>query len=1358
MLKDQKCHDRISDLRSKAEEALRELSPDTQDVSFLSLQYIRRLIHELQVHQLGLEIQKEELSRTQRELEMLRDKYSELYDFTPFGYFSLDQNGMILDANLIGADLLGMDKQSLIGKPFSLFVSDQQTFYSYWQELSSTDAKLHCEVRMNKKDGAQLLTRLESLAVRDSDGRFTGLRTAIFDITEQKKAVEAGQTAEATFNAMIEGFNGLVYSCSPDYEIEFVNERLIQRTGHNPIGEKCYQVLHGREDRCPWCVHEKVQSGETIRWVIQSPMDDHWYYVVNTPISHRDGKISKMAMIEDITDRKEAEHALKESEERFRAIFDNHHAVMLIIDPETGKIEDASPGACFFYGYSREDLQKKNISEINTLPPERVAEKLQMARFQHSKHFEFQHRLANGELRDVEVCSGPIVIGGKTLLFSVVNDVTQRKLAEEALRRSEERYRDIFDNAPISIMEQDFSGIHAHFEKLRASGIDNLRAHFEGHPEDVTLCASLPRKLKLNQETATLFEVTTKEDIPSDLTPFLDEESWNVARDALISLAEGKTRFEGEVGIMTLSGEKKIFSLRLSVSEGHEKTLDRVLISLTDITEQKRLEEKLERSISLLRSTLEATADGLLVVTKDKGIVSFNQRLLDMWHIPPDVVEARDATQAVTYGLAQVENAQAFIDNLRESCASAESPSFDVIEFRDGRVFECYSRPQDIGGRIVGRVLSFRDVTDRKNAEKALHESRQRLELALAGGEIGFWDRNLRTGDIILNQRWTEMFGYPLEGDKATHLGWASLIHPDDFDRVMKAVDGYRKGKITRSECEYRLQTKSGEWKWVLDRSQVVERGEDGKPLRIVGAYLDITDRKRSEEALKESEQRNRLLIEESPVGIVMIQQGKATYINPAALDIFGYERPDEVLERPVQDFVAPEDYGLLKKLQEDRWGGKPLPLSFEIKGLKSNGEILELALWPRVIDHFGEPTTLAFVADRTEAKNLRDQLLHSQKMEAIGTLAGGIAHDFNNLLTIILGYSDLMLSETDKEAHNYEDLEKVVHAARTAGDMIQSILAFSRRTESKPLPIDLNRVVEKLQQMLSRLIPRTIEVEVNLASDLPITNADPSQIEQILMNLAVNARDAMPAGGRLIIGTESVLLDDFYCRSHIGACEGPHVLLTVSDTGDGIDKASMDRIFEPFYTTKKPGEGTGLGLAMVYGIVKNHGGHIICESDVGSGTTFRIYLPAQQAKDKQGVRESVETSAMGDGTILLVDDEEFIRSLAQRLLEKWGYHVITADNGKEAVMIYEQRKGEISLVILDLIMPTMDGKECLDEILSIDRDAKVLLASGHTPDEATRGLLEGRAKGFVSKPYDTTQMLAAIRRILGNAQAQSKE
>ncbi|MGO9570817.1 MAG: PAS domain S-box protein, partial [Desulfomonilaceae bacterium] len=638
------------------------------------------------------------------------------------------------------------------------------------------------------------------------------------------------------------------------------------------------------------------------------------------------------------------------------------------------------------------------------------------------------------------------------------------------------------------------------------------------------------------------------------------------------------------------------------------------------------------------------------------------------------------------------------------------------------------------------------DITERKQTGAALRETEELFRQVFEQGPLGIAIIGLDYREVAVNATLCKMVGYTEE--ELTNVNCGDLTHPDDIEPDLEYVKKLSRGEIPFYKMEKRYIKKNGEVLWVHLTVSVI-RDDQGKALYFLSLIEDITERKRAEVSLRESEERMSLIIDSSPVGIAIAQDGKYIYVNPALTRMFGYESQDEIVGLTAETLFAPASRETIRQRTAARMADKAIPAHFESVGMTKNGKRFEVEGWGTAIKYPGKRSALAFIIDVSEARSLRAQLIQAQKMEAIGNLAGGIAHDFNNLLTVILGYTELIICGKDEGDRDYEDLKKVIQAAGTAAEIVHQILAFSRRTESEPQPIDLNQQVEQLRKMLSRLIPKTIQVRINLGPDLPVLNADPSQMVQVLMNLAVNARDAMPEGGRLTIETQTTLLDDDYCHSHIEASQGLHAVLMVSDTGIGMDKALMDRIFEPFYTTKKPGEGTGLGLAMVYGIVKSHGGHITCYSEPGAGTTFKIYLPVHQADAELDAPTSRESSACVTGTILLVDDEEFVRSLGERILENSGCNVITADNGREAVEIYRQNKDEISLVILDLIMPMMDGKKCLDEILRIDPAAKVLIASGFSPDRATKEILEGGAKGFVGKPYNLKQLLGAVRHAL---------
>ena len=385
------------------------------------------------------------------------------------------------------------------------------------------------------------------------------------------------------------------------------------------------------------------------------------------------------------------------------------------------------------------------------------------------------------------------------------------------------------------------------------------------------------------------------------------------------------------------------------------------------------------------------------------------------------------------------------------------------------------------------------------------------------------------------------------------------------------------------------------------------------------------------------------------------------------------------------------------------------------------------------------------------ERNKLQDQLLQAQKMEAIGTLAGGIAHDFNNSLQGILGYTQILIYEKTEDDPDLKLLEQIEKAAQRSSELTKQLLTFSRKLESQLRPLDLNQEVRQLKQLLERTIPKRIGIETHHGSNLKIINGDPIHIEQMIMNLSINARDAMVDGGKLVIECNNTILDEKYCKQYLDVRPGEFVWLRISDNGQGMDKQTVEHIFEPFFTTKKTGQGTGLGLAMVYGIVKNHGGHITCESEPGQGTTFNIYFPIIEETGLLHLERGggKAKSSHGEETILLVDDEDYLRDLGQRMLTKFGYTVLTAADGETAVQLYREKGLQISLVILDLIMPGIGGKNCLDQILKDDPSAKIIVASGYSVEPSTLRELQLKSYGIITKPFELNQMLNIVRRAL---------
>ncbi|MEW6113435.1 MAG: PAS domain-containing protein, partial [Thermodesulfobacteriota bacterium] len=547
-------------------------------------------------------------------------------------------------------------------------------------------------------------------------------------------------------------------------------------------------------------------------------------------------------------------------------------------------------------------------------------------------------------------------------------------------------------------------------------------------------------------------------------------------------------------------------------------------------------------------------------------------------------------------------------------------------------------------------------------------------------------------------------------------------------------------------------------WFWISVYSP--ERGY------FVAVFDVITERKKAEEALRQSQERLALALDGANLGIWDwdLTTGKAIW-SERNLQRLGYE-PNE-LESNLKNWkklVHPEDWPKVAENLNLHLEGKLPAFASQYRILKKNGDWLWVQAQGRVIefDVAGKPTRITgVVADITDLKkaeeereSLRNQLLQAQKMEAIGTLTGGIAHDFNNLLTIINGYAEMLLLNIREDDPSCEDLQKILQTGRKGAEMVRRLLAFTKRGQYSPEPVNLNEQIERTKKLLERTFPKMIEIETLLEKNLGVVNADATQVEQVLMNLCINAKEAMPDGGRLRIETRNITVDEDYCRLHVGAKPGRYVLLEVSDTGTGMSKETMDRVFDPFFTTKGWDfkKGTGLSLPVTKGIVEQHGGWIECQSELGKGSTFRVYFPALE--DSQVVKKpepAGETVPAGE-KILLVDDEEYVRDLGKRILERAGYSVLVAASGKDALDIYAREQSSIALVVLDLIMPQMGGENCLDELIKINPHVKVIVSTGHSLDARGRLHIGRLASGFVNKPYEVEQMIQAVKEVLGPA------
>ncbi|MHB8203961.1 MAG: hybrid sensor histidine kinase/response regulator [Desulfomonilaceae bacterium] len=740
--------------------------------------------------------------------------------------------------------------------------------------------------------------------------------------------------------------------------------------------------------------------------------------------------------------------------------------------------------------------------------------------------------------------------------------------------------------------------------------------------------------------------------------------------------------------------------------------------------------------------TFDAIPDIVFIVDRDHKIVRINKTMANRVNVNPEEAVGRPC-YTFCHGLdsphPSCPHEQAMIDG--------KPHEVELFEPHLGGTFFISSSPiYDENGSLAGSVHVARDITEHKRMEEKLQESEKlyRTLFDSAGDSIYIVEsEGDQMGKILsANNAAARMHGYTIE--ELLTMNIKDLDTEESAKELPGRIARVLRGEAVRDEVMHRR--KDGTVFPLEINARLLRLGDHSYTLAI---DRDITERKVSEAALKASEERMRTLIEVSPIGITIVRQGVYIYTNPAFVRMFGYDDINEIVGRPLESLCVPEERAFIKKVARDRDAGLHTP-QYEITGLSKDGRRLNLSVWGTMADFDGEPATFAFVVDETKEKSLRSQLIQAQKMESLGALAGGVAHDFNNLLQVVLGYSELMISSRKLDERTVADLSKINHAAKDGAELAKRLLAFSRKGEINRIPVNLNEQVEKLKGMLERTIPKMIEIRLGLNADPAMVTADPTQIDQVLLNLAVNARDAMPSGGKLNIETTNVTLDEEECRLHAGSKARNRVLLTVSDTGVGMDRQTLDQIFEPFFTTKSEGKGTGLGLSIVYGVVRRHEGFITCDSEPGKGTTFRIYLPALSENAVQNIDVGPDvTPKGGNETILLVDDEEFVRDLAVRFLTSAGYNVITASNGREAIEIFERDKGLISLIILDLIMPEIGGLQCLEEIKKIDPKARVLIASGLSVDESDKKIIESSARGFVSKPYQVKQALDAVRMII---------
>ena len=749
-----------------------------------------------------------------------------------------------------------------------------------------------------------------------------------------------------------------------------------------------------------------------------------------------------------------------------------------------------------------------------------------------------------------------------------------------------------------------------------------LQTLMANSPEGIWRVDSHGMTTEVNRAMSEMLGFRPEEMVGRPFRDLITPESLPAAQEAFARGLSGEaTQFE--TSIIRETGEKLHFLITTHPVFDRKGVVVEGFGIVRDITARHRMETERRHAFSLLEAALESTADGLLIVDLTGKIIRFNERFARMWQIPSDVLQSGDDDRALAFVVSQLEQPDDFLSKVRKLYAAPDSESFDTVRFRDGRVFERYSLPQRLGGKVVGRVWSFRDVTDRERAQLEQRLASEREAAIAINLDTALFSFSFDPDGHVLRyehvSRGAEaLYGVPVREIERDPQFWYRRVHPEDVKNIVNpAVD-----KLLRLQpvtIEIRYEASRGIWRW--HRSRLTPRLADDGTICVDGIETDVTD---------------------------------------------------------------------------------------------------------RVV--------------------LEEQFRHAQKMEAVGQLAGGVAHDFNNILTAVIGYADLLLGRIPKSDASRPSLEEIKKGGERAAALTRQLLAFSRRAATQPRVVDLNAAIRNLQPMVQRLAGEGLKFEVHLDEAIGRVRVDPTQLEQVIVNLVVNARDATPEGGTIGIYTDRM---PEWPGAHGSEHDPlPGVRLRVTDTGMGIPATILGHIFEPFFTTKGPGRGTGLGLATVYGIMSQHGGSVRALSEVGRGTEIEIVFPELDADANPLEPDAPEAAIpMGTETVLLVEDDPSLLTLARESLTELGYRVLTASNARDGLHVLQQSRDDVRALVTDVKMPGMTGRELAGRAREIRPDLPVLFVSGYTGDEE---IIQGdRVEVFLAKPYTSLELGQKLREAL---------
>ena len=1124
---------------------------------------------------------------------------------------------------------------------------------------------------------------------------------------------EAAELYRSLIMAMAEGVvlqdaTGQLYACNPSAEriLGLTHEQLMGRTSLDPR----WRAIHEDGSPFPGETHPSMVTLRTGRPCSNLVMGIHkpdgalTWISVNTQPLFRPGETNPYAVLSsfaDITERKKAEIALRQAEERFSLAFLSSPEGLTITTLDQGRYLEANNAFLQLIGYSRSELLGKTASQLQIWadPQQRLSLLDQLRSSSGVVEIEVKFRAKSGAILDVRFAAVTIQLQNEPCILAMTRDVTAAKRIERDLRFSEERFAKAFRCSPDAMSIATFS-------EGRILEANDAFVQLTGYSRQ-----------ELLQHTA------------DELNLWLNVED----RRGMLARLRSHGGIRGyEAAFRTRDGKPRMCQISSELIDVAGQNA--ILAVIRDVTDSRQATEQIRISAAILNRV----PCIVLVLDTDGNITYANPFLETALGYKPDEVmgdrwwtltreDPREAAREKEYAMLAA----------RGAVPVHPTPYERRVKHRDGSDRSILWVDTVQKGKFLVGV--GQDVTDLQEARRSLARSEERFRTAFEHAAIGMAIADPAGRFLTANSKFCDITGY--SPDQLLQLKFQSITHPDDLalneDLLQRMLDG----EIPSFVIEKRYVTAQGTVTWVTNSVSLL-RDRAGAPLSMITLAEDITERKKAEQALAENARQWQALFDGAQDAIVIVDNAcRFVQANPAARALFHLPSA-EFSGRGLCEFFAPADQPVFSRFVVQGSGRRQFP----IVAPGNKRLVVDVA----ANSNFLPGRHLCVLRDVTEQRDTERKLRQAQKMEAVGRLAGGVAHDFNNLLGVILGYAELITDQLPASSPLIKRVDEIRKAGNHAASLTRQLLAFSRQQVLQPVTLSLNSTVSHVEKMLRRLIGEDVRLTISLCPDLKPVNADQGQIEQILLNLAVNARDAMPKGGELTISTGNAQVDDAAASSRPGLRCGAYSVLSVSDTGMGMEPSVQAHIFEPFFTTKEVGRGTGLGLATVYGIVKQSEGYIDVTSSLGQGTRFDVYLP--QAEDILAARDRSEGGAptlKGSETLLLVEDAAPLRSVTQEFLASCGYNVLAAADASEALQLASHHSGAIHLLVTDVVMPGMSGRVLAEALASARPAIKVLYLSGYTDDVIVRHGVLQEGIAILPKPYSKHALAAKVRQVL---------